>query len=451
LTLEPGPGETLRAALGRTLREAIRAGALREGVRLPSSRALALALGVSRGVVSDAYGQLEAQGFIVTRSRAAPVVASIPRSDPGRREPEPPARAPRYDLTPTTPDVTLFPLTRWLTAAQRVARRASAATLDYREPRGERILRAALADHLGRTRGVVTEPEQIIVVQGTAQGVDLLLRTLKARGASSVAVEDPSHTTQHERVRAHGFELVPQPVDHHGMVVDALDADAVLVTPAHQFPTGRVLSGERRRHLLAWSRESGGLIVEDDYDAEFRYDREPVRALQGLAPEQVVQLGTVSKTLAPALRLGWLVAPSELADEAQRTKRLLDDFSPALDQLTLAELLTRGDYDRHVRRARAAYRARRDRLLAALAKHLPELEVEGVAAGVHLLLRLPGGVSDVAIAAAAARARIAVPPLSAFRVRPSEDGGLVIGYGRLHESAVEAATRALTKVVRAHF
>ena len=450
LTFEQGPGETLRTALGRTLREAIRAGALREGVRLPSSRALAHELGVSRGVVSDAYGQLEAQGFIVTRSRAAPVVAGIPRPQPSRREPEPQARPPRYDLTPTTPDVTLFPVARWLAAAQHVARHASTATLDYREPRGERILRAALADHLGRTRGVVTEPEQIIVVQGTAQGVDLLLRILKARGASRVAVEDPSHTTQHERVRAHGFELVPQPVDHDGIVVAGLDADAVLVTPAHQFPTGRVLSGERRRHLLAWSRDSGGLIVEDDYDAEFRYDREPVRALQGLAPEQVVQLGTVSKTLAPALRLGWLVAPSELADEAQRTKRLLDDFSPALDQLALAELLTRGDYDRHVRRARAAYRARRDRLLAALAKHLPELEVEGVAAGVHLLLRLPGGVSDVAIAAAAARARIAVPPLSAFRVRPSEDGGLVSGYGRLHESAVEAATRALGRVVRAH-
>jgi GntR family transcriptional regulator/MocR family aminotransferase len=450
LTFERDPGETLRAALERALRDEIRAGALREGVLLPSSRALAHALGVSRGVVSDAYGQLEAQGFLVTRARAAPVVASIPRSEPGRREPEPRPRAPRYDLTPTTPDVTLFPRTRWLAATQHVARRASAATLDYREPGGERTLREALADHLGRTRGVVAEPEQIIVVQGTAQGVDLLLRILRARGTTRVAVEDPSHTTQHERIRAFGFEVIAQPVDHHGMVVAGLDAEAVLLTPAHQFPTGCVLSGERRRHLLHWSRESGGLIVEDDYDAEFRYDREPVRALQGLAPEQVVQLGTVSKTLAPALRLGWLVAPSELADEAQHTKRLLDDFSPALDQLTLAELMTRGDYDRHVRRARSVYRARRDRLLAALAKHLPELMIEGVAAGVHLLLRLPAGVSDLAIADAASRARIAVPPLSAFRLRPSDDGGLVIGYGRLHESAVEAATRALAKVIRAH-
>jgi GntR family transcriptional regulator/MocR family aminotransferase len=234
------------------------------------------------------------------------------------------------------------------------------------------------------------------------------------------------------------------------MVVAGLDADAVLVTPAHQFPTGSVLSGERRRELLAWSHESGGLIVEDDYDSEFRYDREPVRALQGLAPTQVVQLGTVSKTLAPALRLGWLVAPAELADEAERTKRLLDDFSPALDQLTLAELLARGHYDRHVRRARTVYRARRDALLAALARHLPELPVEGVAAGVHLLLRLPPDASDVAIADAATRARIRVPPLSAFQVTPSERVGLVIGYGRLHESAVGPAARALARVIRAH-
>jgi GntR family transcriptional regulator/MocR family aminotransferase len=255
---------------------------------------------------------------------------------------------------------------------------------------------------------------------------------------------------QHERIRTLGFELVPQPVDGRGLVVAGLAADAVLVTPAHQFPTGSVLSGERRRELLAWTRESGGLIVEDDYDAEFRYDREPIRALQGLAPEHVVQLGTVSKTLAPALRLGWLVAPPDLADDAERTKRLLDDFSPALDQLTLAELLTSGAYHRHVRRARSVYRGRRDRLVAALAAELPELAIEGVAAGVHVLLRLPPGVDDAAVAEAASRARIAVPPLSAFRVRPADDGGLVIGYGRLHEGAVGAATRALARVVRPH-
>jgi GntR family transcriptional regulator/MocR family aminotransferase len=234
------------------------------------------------------------------------------------------------------------------------------------------------------------------------------------------------------------------------MVVEGLKADSVLVTPAHQFPTGSVLSGERRRDLIAWARANRGLIIEDDYDSEFRYDREPVRALQGLAPDYVAQLGTVSKTLAPALRLGWLVAPANLVDEAVRTKRLLDDFSPALDQLTLAELLTRGDYDRHVRRARGIYRARRDRLLAALAKHLPELMVEGIAAGMHLVLRLPPGIDDVAVAEDARRAGIRLPALSAFRIRPASSGGLVVGYGRLHESAVEPAMQALAKVVRPH-
>jgi GntR family transcriptional regulator/MocR family aminotransferase len=451
LTLERRPGETLRAGLERELRDAILAGALREGVRLPGSRALAEALGVSRGVVSDAYGQLEAQGFLVSRSRAAPVVAPRPsRADAARPTPARPVRPPRYDLTPTTPDVTLFPLNRWLAAAQAAGRRAGAVALDYREPRGEGLLRQALADHLGRTRGVIADPEQIVVVQGTAQGVDLLLRVLRTRGASRLAVEDPSHTTQHERARTHGFQLRPQPVDGDGMVVTGLEADAVLVTPAHQFPTGSVLSGERRRELLTWSDTTGGLIVEDDYDAEFRYDREPVRALQGLAPGRVVQLGTVSKTLAPALRLGWLVAPSDLADEAVRTKRLLDDFSPALDQLALAEFLTRGHYDRHLRRARSVYRKRRDALLAALERRLPELEVEGVAAGVHLLLRLPAGVSDAAISAEAEAARICVPALSAFRLAPSDDGGLVVGYGRLHESAVEPAAGALADVIRGH-
>jgi GntR family transcriptional regulator / MocR family aminotransferase len=450
LSLDPRSGETLRAALERSLREAIVAGALRTGVRLPGSRVLAEGLGVSRGVVSDAYGQLEAQGFLEMRARAAPVVAGTPAraKRPQRREQT--ALAPRYDLTPTTPDVTQFPLNRWLAAAQQAARRAGPIALDYREPRGERVLLEALADHLGRTRGVTADPEQIVIVQGTAQGVDLVLRVLRERGARRLAVEDPSHTTQHERAAAHGFELVPQPVDRDGMIVDAPQADAVLVTPAHQFPTGSVLSGERRRRLLAWAEEAGGLIIEDDYDAEFRYDREPVRALQGLAPDHVVQLGTVSKTLAPALRLGWIVAPSELADEAAVAKRLLDDFSPALDQLALAEFLTRGHYDRHLRRTRAVYRKRRDVLIAALAEHLPDLEVEGVAAGVHLVLRLPAGVSDLAVTQEAERAGIRAPALSAFRLTPSDDGGLVIGYGRLHESAVEPAARALGAVIRQH-
>jgi GntR family transcriptional regulator/MocR family aminotransferase len=449
LTLQPAAGETLRAALERTLRDAIRAGALREGVRLPSSRVLARSLCVSRGVVTDAYGQLEAQGFLVVRPRGAPVVAAVPDVRVVRRRREPPPAALRYDLTPTTPDVTLFPLRRWLAAGQKVARSASVTLLDYRDPRGEPALREALADHLGRTRGVTTDPAEIVVVQGAAQGFDVVLRVLSQRGALRIAVEDPSHATQHERIRALGLELVPRPVDGEGMVVAGLEADAVLVTPAHQFPLGCVLSGNRRRELLPWAERTGGVIVEDDYDSEFRYDREPVRSLQGLAPDHVVQLGTVSKTLAPALRLGWLVLPRALAGAAGRAKRLADDFSPSLDQLTLADLLRSGAYDRHVRRARVVYRRRGDRLLVALAEHLPELRVEGVAAGVHVLVRLEPGASDAAVAGAAERAGIRVQPLSAFRIRRSRHGGLVVGYGRVHESAVEPAVRLLAEVVRA--
>jgi GntR family transcriptional regulator / MocR family aminotransferase len=448
LSLDRSSGETLRAALERTLRDEILGGALRAGVRLPASRAFALQLGVSRGVVTDAYGQLEAQGFLVSRAREAPMVAEVQRPVAVRSEPEVSAPLPRHDLSPTSPDVTLFPLTRWLAAAQHVARRGGTAILDYREPRGESVLREVLADHLGRTRGVIADPAQIVIVQGTSQGVDLLLRLLRARGVSRVAVEDPSHTTQRQRIRAMGLEVIPQPVDTHGLVVDGLEAGAVVVTPAHQFPTGSVLSGARRRDLIAWSSANSAVIIEDDYDSEFRYDREPVRALQGLAPEQVALLGTVSKTLAPALRLGWLVVPAHLVDEAVSTKRLLDDFSPALDQLTLAELLMRGHYDRHVRHARGVYRARRDRLLGALAKHLPGLRVEGVAAGVHLLLGLPPGVDDSAVARAAGDAGIRVPALSAFRIQPGGTGGLVIGYGRVHESVVEPATEALARAIR---
>jgi GntR family transcriptional regulator/MocR family aminotransferase len=449
LRIDRRPRETLRVAVERTLREAIVDGALRPGVRLPSSRALAAALGVSRGVTTEAYGQLVAQGFLVSRPRAAPVVADVA---PRARETLPAAsapRPPRHDLTPNTPDVTLFPTRRWLSTLVEAARRAPAAALDYGDARGEPELREVLADQLGRTRGVVAEPARILVVQGAAQGIDLLARVLAARGAGRVAVEDPSLDSQPRRFRERGLRAVGRPVDSDGLVVDGLRADAVLVTPAHQFPTGAVLSGRRRRQLLEWARRHSALVIEDDYDAEFRYDREPVRALQGLDPDSVAYLGTASKALAPALRLGWLVVPAKLADEAERVKHLLDVCSPALDQRALARFIARGDYDRHVRRARAIYRRRRDRLLAALAAHLPGLAVEGVAAGMHVLLRLPPGVDDRAVAREAERLGVRVPPLSRFALASTNVGGLVIGYGRIHEDALEPAAATLARAVAA--
>jgi GntR family transcriptional regulator/MocR family aminotransferase len=449
LRLERRPRETLRVAVERMLREAILGGALRPGVRLPSSRSLAAQLGVSRGVATEAYLQLAAEGFVVSRAKAAPVVADV--ALPARAAGPPPSipASPRFDLTPTTPDVTLFPTRRWTSALVEVARTAPIAAYDYGDPRGERELREVLADRLGRTRGVVADPERIVVVQGAAQGIDLLVRVLAARGARRIAVEDPSLDSQPQRIRAHGLEAVGRPVDADGLVVDGLVADAVVVTPAHQFPTGAVLSGARRRELLRWARQRQALVIEDDYDAEFRYDREPVRALQGLDPESVAHLGTTSKTLAPALRLGWVVVPAELADEAERVKHLLDVCSPAVDQRALARFIVRGDYDRHVRRARTIYRRRRDRLLAALDAHLPGLPVEGVAAGVHVLLRLPPGVDDRTVAEDSDRAGLRVTPLTRYALAPSARGGLVLGYGRLHETSVEPAIGALAEVVRA--
>ena len=445
--MEPQRGETLRAALERTVRDAIREGALRAGVRLPSSRRLAAHVGVSRGVASDAYAQLEAQGFVAMLPRSTPVVAAVPSPRPRRSRPEPAPREPRFDMTPTTPDVTLFPTRQWLAALNHAARRAPARALDYGDPRGDPGLRETLADQLGRTRGVIADPARIVVVQGAAQGIDLIMRLLAARGARRIAVEDPSLDRQHARIKALGLAVAGCPVDERGIVVDDVadaDADAVIVTPAHQFPTGVVLSGERRRALLAWP----GLVIEDDYDAEFRYDREPVRALQGLAPERVGYLGTASKSLAPALRLGWLVAPEDLAEEAARIKLLLDAGSPRLEQLALQRLIENGDYDHHVRRVRAVYRARRDRLAAALAQHLPELPVQGVAAGVHVLLRLPAGADDARLARAAGRAGVRVEPLSMYALGRGGAPGLVIGYGRVHETAIEPAVAALAAVIR---
>jgi GntR family transcriptional regulator/MocR family aminotransferase len=449
LRLERRRGETLRAAVERMLREAIVSGALRPGVRMPSSRALAAHLGISRGVTTEAYSQLAAQGFLVGRTKSVPVVARVASAQPPtipRRVEQP---RPRFDLTPTTPDVTLFPRRRWLSALSEAMRAAPSAAFDYGDPRGEPELREALADQLGRTRGVVAAPEQIVIVNGAAQGIDLLARLLARRGARRVAVEDPSLDTQPKRLEANGLEPVAQPVDREGLLVDGLDADAVLVTPAHQFPTGAVLSGDRRRQLLEWARGRGALVVEDDYDAEFRYDRAPIRAMQGLDRSRVAYLGTTSKTLAPALRLAWAVVPEHLADEATEIKHLLDVCSPSIEQRALAHLIGTGEYERHIRRARTTYRRRRDALMTALHRYLPNLPVEGVAAGLHVLLRLPQMVDDEAVAVRAEQRGVRLAPLSRYTRARDRGSGLVIGYGRIHETSIPAAVRALATALQA--
>jgi GntR family transcriptional regulator / MocR family aminotransferase len=450
--LEPRAGETLRVCLERTLREAIREGSLRAGVELPASRRLAGQLRVSRGVVSDAYAELEAQGYLRVIPRRSPIVADVMGG--GRSVPAVPTPARietpvRYDLTPTTPDVTLFPRRQWANALAATVREAPAPTFDYGDPRGAPGLRERLADELGRTRGVICDPGHVIVVQGATQGLDLALRALRAAGAARIAVEDPSLDRQHRQIVGLGLELVAAPVDGSGLVVGSLDADAVIVSPAHQFPTGAVLAGDRRRELLDWSRATGGLVIEDDYDAEFRYDRDPVRALQGLHPDGVIYLGTTSKTLAPALRLGWMVAPDAMVERLAALKLLLDDFSPTLEQLAFARWLERGHYQRQIRRMRGVYRERRDRLVAALADELPELSVSGVAAGLSVMLDLPAGVDDRSLEHSALAAGIRVEALGRYTIEDQGRRGLVIGYGRLHESAIAPAVRALGRVIRA--
>jgi GntR family transcriptional regulator / MocR family aminotransferase len=446
--LDPRPGETLRACLERTLRDAIREGSLRAGVELPASRRLAIQLGVSRGVASDAYAELEAQGYLQIASRRPPVVAEVAAARHAvTAPPEAPPPPPRFDLTPTTPDVTLFPRRQWATALATAVRDAPATALDYGDPRGSLVLRARLADELGRTRGVICEPDRVIVVQGTTQGIDLVLRALRAAGATRIAVEDPSLDRQHNQIRALGLGLVGQPVDAEGLIGAGLEADAVIVSPAHQFPTGAVLSGARRRELLAWGRDAGALIVEDDYDAEFRYDREPVRALQGLDPERVIYAGTTSKTLAPALRIGWLVVPESLVESLSAIKEMLDDLSPTLEQLALAHMLERGHYQRHIRRTRAVYRARRDRLAVALAEHFPDRSVFGVAAGLSVVLDLPPGTDDRELERAALDVGLRVQALSGYAIEDRGRRGLVIGYGRVHESAIGPAIAALAGAI----
>jgi GntR family transcriptional regulator / MocR family aminotransferase len=446
--LERQHGETLRGCLERTLREAIQEGSLRAGVELPASRVLAADLGVSRGVATDAYAELEAQGYLEVSPRRPPVVADVPRES--RRQihaaPTPP-RPPRFDMTPTTPDVTLFPRRQWSAALTAAVREAPAGALDYGPFQGDPTLRARLADELGRTRGVICDPSRMIIVQGTTQGIDLALRVLGERGATRVAVEDPSLQRQHDQIRALGLDLVGQPVDDEGLIVEDLDADVVIVSPAHQFPTGAVLSGSRRRALLNWSRETGGIVIEDDYDAEFRYDREPVRALQGLCPDGVIYMGTVSKTLAPGLRLAWVVLPQPLVAQARATKRLLDDFSPTIEQLAFARMLGRGDYQRQIRNARAVYRDRRDQLVAVLAEQFPELTVSGVSAGLHVLLNLPAAVEDRELERSALEAGVRVEALARYTIEDRGERGLLLGYGRVHQTVVSAAVAALSHVL----
>jgi GntR family transcriptional regulator/MocR family aminotransferase len=395
VTIDRASGRGLRAQLEEQLRTAIRDGRLAGGEPLPSSRVLARALGLSRGLVQDCYAQLQAEGYLTSRAGSATRVAAT--ASLGLGEPPPrPREAPRCeiaDFAHGVPDLSLVPREDWAWAIREVCRTAPNSAFGYGEPAGARPLREVLASYLGRVRAVAATPDDLIVCSGMQQSLGLVLAALDA---PTIAFEDPG-----PGLPAPPGRSVPVPVDDEGLDVEALrrtGARAVLVTPAHQWPTGVVLSGPRRRQLIAWARECDGVIVEDDYDAEFRYDRDPVGSLQGLAPDRVVSLGTVSKSLAPALRLGWIVAPPRLLEPLARAKWLADRGSPGLDQLALAALIESGRYDRHLRRVRSEYAARRETLVEALTRHAPDLAVTGLAAGFHAVLHLPPGAGEARVA-----------------------------------------------------
>jgi GntR family transcriptional regulator / MocR family aminotransferase len=439
---------SLRVQLEEQLRDAVRGERLMPGTALPSSRSLAAELGVSRGVVVEAYSQLVAEGYLVSRPGGSTRVAQAAAPQPGAMPAAVAEQPPRFDFRPGRPDVSLFPRAAWLAALRRALRDAPDARLDYGDPRGAPELRRALSSYLGRVRGAACDPERVIVTSGMAQGLAIFGRALAQRGCRRIGFEEPGSGPARVQLASTGLETVPVPVDEHGLRVEPLDTprappvDAVVVTPAHQFPMGVVLSPARRTALIEWAGAGERFVLEDDYDAEYRYDRAPVGSVQGLAPDRVVYAGSVSKTLAPGLRLGWMVAPERIATDLVAAKERDDLGTPVVEQLALADFLERGELDRHLRRTRAVYRRRRDRLVAALARHLPGCEPAGVAAGLHLVVRLPPGTHEQAVLEGARARGLGLYGLGEHSVGEAPPA-LLLGYGRIAEAAIERGVEEL--------
>ncbi|HLL33653.1 PLP-dependent aminotransferase family protein [Streptomyces sp.] len=448
LHLQPAGGG-VRRGLTDALRDAVRTGRLAPGTRLPSSRSLATDLGLARNTVAGAYADLVAEGWLTARQGSGTRVADRPVPPPARRPAPTPSRTgrPAYSLVPGSPDLASFPRTQWLKAARKALTAAPNDALDYGDHRGRVELRTALADYLARARGVRTDPDRIVVSAGFSHALGLLAQVLRARGLHTLAVESYGLDAHWGLAERAGLRTRPLPFDVSGTDPDGLaDARAVLLTPSHQFPMGVSLRPERRAAVVDWARRTGGLILEDDYDGEFRYDRQPVGALQDLDPEHVVYLGTASKSLAPGLRLGWMVLPPSLVDEVRGPG---SSSVAVLDQLTLAEFLTSGAYDRHVRAARQRYRRRRDALVAAVTARAPEVTVTGIAAGLHLLLQLPPGTEESVVRAATWQG-LAVHGLARYRhpratTRPVD--ALVVGYGTPPDHAWAGTLEALCNVL----
>jgi len=445
------PGGSKRAQLEHQLRDAIRSGRLRAGSRLPPSRTLASDLGVSRGVVVEAYAQLTAEGYLIARPRSGTRVSTGTKALARHRPAGAPLTRPsvRHEMRSGAPDPVAFPRAAWLSAAAEALRALPDADLLGPHRGGLARLRVSLSDYLARARAATTAPEHVVITSGLANGLSTLLGVLRERGARRVAVEDPSWPHHARSVRIAGLEAVPVGVDRSGLIVEDLDrlgVEAVITTPAHQFPTGVVLAPERRSRLIAWANERDGVIVEDDYDAEFRYDRDPVAALQGMDPARVVYAGTVSKTLSPALRIGWLLAPRDLAADVADQVHASGAWPSVIDQAALAALIERGDLERHLRAMRRCYRKRRDALVSALTLAL-DVQISGIAAGLHLVVEPPPATDVRAIAAQARERGIMLDTIhERCWVRRAHSDGLLLGYGALPESATRHAVEEIAQL-----
>ncbi|EWM13147.1 PLP-dependent aminotransferase family protein [Kutzneria sp. 744] len=450
LDLEPGVGR--RAALERSLREAIRSGRLAAGTQLPSSRALAADLGLSRGTVVQAYEQLLAEGYLTSRSRTHTEVAAVPGARTRTQSRSTSNFSVRYDLAPGNPDVSQFPRSTWASALRHAVTVAADDDLRYGDPRGHPELRRALADYLGRVRGVRTSSQAIVVCTGFTNGLRLISAALRERGGRTMAVEDFGLSFHAEAIEHAGLRTETVRLDDDGLVVDELpQADGVLVTASHQLPWGTRLHPARRGALVDWARDNNAVVIEDDYDGEFRYDRQPIGAIQGLAPEHVIYAGTASKSLAPAMRMAWLAVPEHLIEPIVRIRLLSERQCPTFEQLALAHLVDSGGLDRHLRRMRTYYRKRRDYLLSALATTVPQVRPFGIAAGLHITLLLPDGIEENDVQAVLTDHGVGAHLLSAYARRRSAPPGLVIGYatppGHAYPAAVQALVTALSKLV----
>lgn len=442
----------LRAQVEDELRDAIRSGRLPPGTALPSSRALAGDLGVTRGVVVAAYDQLVAEGYLASRHGSGTVVNETAQGA-ARRPPAPSDTVPvEVDFRPGLPDLDLFPRSAWLRATRAALQTLPRDDMGYTHPQGLLHARAAIVDYLARVRRVSADPDQVVICDGFGHGLSLVVTVLRARGHEVVAVEDPGYDGPRDVLAAAGLRHRGIAVDDDGIVVDALRrtaARAVVVTPAHQSPTGAVLSAERRTALVSWARDVDGYVIEDDYDAEYRYDRHPAGAVQGLDPDRVIYCGTTSKSLAPGLRLGWLVLPRALVEPVVAARRATDGSTSSVLQATYATFLANGDLDRHLRRTRRVYRQRRDALIAALARWVPDAIPCGASAGMTVLVRLPIGVDEQTVATLALQDGARVYPLEQWRAGRGSDRapGLVLGYGQVSPSQIEHGARLLGDAV----